>query len=190
MVKIYQEKETPVLRQKAKSIAHKDIGSKKLNKIIDDMKKVLATQNDGVAIAAPQVGQLIRLVVISGKVKAIIAQEDETKVRYPDDVFINPILIRSSREKQEVEEGCLSVRWLYGKVKRSAKVEVEAYDENGKKVRRGVSGLMAQIFQHEIDHLEGKLFIDTAKDLHEWKPEKAKKKKTHTGVRKELRHLK
>jgi peptide deformylase len=64
-----------------------------------------------------------------------------------------------------MEEGCLSLRWLYGKVKRSARVTVEAYDEEGKKFSRGAGGLLAQIFQHEIDHLNGRLFIDTATDV-------------------------
>jgi peptide deformylase len=64
-----------------------------------------------------------------------------------------------------MEEGCLSVRYLYGKVSRGVKVTVEAYDETGKKFSKGGSGLIAQIYQHETDHLNGTLFIDKAKDL-------------------------
>ncbi len=176
MVKIVQEKGGKVLRLKAKPVPVKEISSKKVQKIIADMKKALSSQDDGVAIAAPQIGESIRLIVISGKVKAIIAGENEIENKYPDEVFVNPVIIRSSRDKNIMEEGCLSVRWLYGKVKRSAKVEVEGYDENGKKVRRGASGLMAQVFQHEVDHLDGVLFIDKAKDVHEWVPEKELKK--------------
>ncbi len=177
MIKIFQEKSAPILRQTAKAVALKDIDSAKVKKIIADMKKALASQDDGVAIAAPQIGQALRIIVISGKVKAFINNENEHEHKYPDEVFINPAIKRFSREKQVVEEGCLSVRWLYGKVKRSAKADVEALDEKGKKVRRGATGLLAQIFQHEIDHLEGKLFIDTATDVHEWKPEKIESKK-------------
>lgn len=184
MVKIYQEKEQKVLRMKAKEVLLKDIGSKKIKKIISDMKKALSTQDDGVAIAAPQIGESLRIIAISGKVKDIIAGveniENLKKTKNPDEVFINPKILRASREKNSMEEGCLSVRWLYGKVKRSAKVEIEAYDEKGKKVRRGASGLLAQIFQHEVDHLEGVLFIDKAKDIHEFMPETA-------GVREELK---
>ncbi|MFZ3020090.1 MAG: peptide deformylase [Minisyncoccia bacterium] len=171
MVKIVQEKEGKILRLKAKSVPIKEITSKRVKKIISDMKKALDSQDDGVAIAAPQIGVAERIIIISGKVKAIIAGEDESEVNYPDEVFVNPVIIRSSRDKHIMEEGCLSVRWLYGKVKRSTKVEVEGYDENGKKIRRGASGLMSQIFQHEVDHLEGVLFIDKAKDLHEFVPE-------------------
>ena len=65
------------------------------------------------------------------------------------------------------EEGCLSVRYLYGKVKRSVKATIEAYDENGKRHTFGASGLLAQIFQHEMDHLSGVLFTDTAIDVEE-----------------------
>ncbi len=175
MVKIYQEKETPILRSKAKLVPVKEISSKKIQKIITGMKKALASQEDGVAIAAPQIGEPLRIFVVAGKTKAIIANE-EGPVKYKDEVFINPEIIKLSRQKNSMEEGCLSVRWLYGKVKRSEKVEISAYDEKGKKVRRGASGLMAQIFQHECDHLEGILFIDKAKDIHEWVPEKELKK--------------
>ena len=72
-----------------------------------------------------------------------------------------------SREKEWMPEGCLSVRPLYGKTFRSVKATVVAYDENGKKFTRGASGLLAQIFQHETDHLKGILFIDHAKDVKE-----------------------
>jgi peptide deformylase len=69
-------------------------------------------------------------------------------------------------------EGCLSVRWLYGNTFRSKKATVTAYDENGKKFVRGASGLLAQIFQHETDHLVGTLFIDHAKNIKEELPPK------------------
>ena len=171
MVKIVQQKGGKVLRLKAIPVPVKEIATRRVQKIISDMKKALDSQDDGVAIAAPQIGVSERIIVISGKVKAIIAGENEQTTNYDDTVFINPVITRSSREKGEMEEGCLSVRWLYGKVKRSAKVEVEGYNEFGKKIRRGASGLMAQIFQHEVDHLEGILFTDKANDVHEWIPE-------------------
>lgn len=176
MVKIYQEGETKVLRNKAKPVHIKDISSKKIKKIISDMKKALKGQDDGVAIAAPQIGIGLRIIIISGRAKTIIEGGDETNPKYPDEVFINPVILKASRDKGEMEEGCLSVRWLYGKVKRSSKVEVEGYDENGKKIRRGASGLLAQIFQHEVDHLEGILFTDKADEVHEWIPEGVKVK--------------
>jgi peptide deformylase len=92
-----------------------------------------------------------------------------------DLVFINPEIIKKSKEVKEMEEGCLSVRWLYGKVKRSNKVTVKAIDQTGKEFVMGASSLLAQIFQHEIDHLDGILFTDKAKDLEEIKPKEIKK---------------
>ena len=69
-------------------------------------------------------------------------------------------------------EGCLSVRYLYGKIRRASRATITAYDENGQKIERGASGLLAQIFQHEVDHLNGILFTDHAKDLRDIPPEK------------------
>ena len=95
--------------------------------------------------------------------------------KYPDLVFINPKITKLSKKKVNVPEGCLSVRWLYGDVKRSSNATIEAYDENGKKITRGAGGLLAQIFQHETDHLNGVLFIDKARNLQEIPPESVNK---------------
>jgi peptide deformylase len=85
--------------------------------------------------------------------------------------FINPVIVKKSRETQVLEEGCLSIRYLYGKVRRSKKITVRAYDENGVLFERGASGLLAQIIQHENDHLDGILFVDKAMDVEEILPE-------------------
>jgi len=74
-----------------------------------------------------------------------------------------------------VDEGCLSVRGIYGNIERSKNATIKAYDENGNKFVRGAGGLLAQAFQHECDHLEGTLFIDNAKET--WKVEMSKKNK-------------
>ncbi len=161
----------PVLRELAQSVPLKEITSAKFKKIIADMKSALASQDDGVAIAAPQIAQPFRIFVVAASAFKIL-DEDYTG---GDVTFINPEITRLSREKHEVEEGCLSVRWLYGKMKRSKKASVRAYDENGKRFERGASGLLAQIFQHETDHLEGVLFIDHAYDVQEVLPEDMEK---------------
>lgn len=172
MVTIVQ-REDPVLRAKAEAVPVETISSKKIQKIIADMKEALASQDDGVAIAAPQIGVSLQIFVVSGKVLGYIRGEDDGG-NYDDLVFINPIITKYSREKDNMEEGCLSVRYLYGKVKRSTKVQIEAYDEHGTPISRGASGLMAQIFQHETDHLNGILFIDSATELEDIPPEKMK----------------
>lgn len=165
MKKIVQ-RDAKVLRGIAKEVPLKEITSPKTQKIIQEMKVALASQDDGVAIAAPQIGYPLRIFVVSGKVENIMKNIDDPKAPLPEDtVFINPIIKKISKEKKFVDEGCLSVRYLYGKVKRSTRATVEAYDENGKKKTVGGSGILAQIFQHETDHLDGILFIDKAKNL-------------------------
>lgn len=170
MVQILQ-KEAPVLRAVAESVNSKDFGSARLKKILHDMQVALEKEHDGVAIAAPQIGVPLRIFIVSHR--AFVVQtntaptpEQEKVTSTPKNViFINPVVVKLSRKKKWVPEGCLSVRWLYGEVSRADKATVEAYDENGKKFSRGGSGLMAQIFQHETDHLNGVLFIDTARNV-------------------------
>lgn len=169
MTKILQKNE-PLLREKSLEIPVKEIPTARIQKILEKMKKTLATQDDGVAIAAPQIGELLRIFVVSHKVFAM-EKNDENHANYSDMVFINPKIIKLSKQTDLMEEGCLSVRYLYGKVQRSKKAMVEAYDENGKKFKKGGSGILAQIFQHETDHLNGILFIDTATDLKDIPPE-------------------
>ncbi|MES2213206.1 MAG: peptide deformylase [Patescibacteria group bacterium] len=183
MKKILQ-KESVVLRDVAQSVSLSDITSPKIQRIIEEMKIALASQEDGVAIAAPQIGYSLRIFVVSGKVAQIMKrvgkkdEEAEKASRGKDDVYINPIIKKISKERRTVEEGCLSVRFLYGKVSRATKATVEACDEHGKKFSKGGVGLLAQIFQHETDHLNGILFIDKAKYVEEILPEN---KKPHTN---------
>ena len=160
----------PVLRELAQTVPVKDITSPRIQAIIADMKATLATQDDGIAIAAPQIGVPLRIFVVSD---SILAKAVEGyKSAGSDLVFINPKLSKLSKEKSNLDEGCLSVRWLYGKVMRSDKATVKAYDENGKAFERGASGLLAQVFQHECDHLDGTLFIDKATELEDMPPQK------------------
>ena len=174
MVEIIQS-ENPVLRKIAKEVPISDITKPKIKKILSDMIVGLNSQNDGVAIAAPQIGVSLRIFVVSGRIfdedfirgKGATEGDLYTKARQKDLVFINPILTKISKDKKLMSEGCLSVRPIYGKVRRATKATVEAYDENGKKFTKSGSGLLAHIFQHETDHLDGVLFIDKAKDLFE-----------------------
>jgi peptide deformylase len=111
----------------------------------------------------------------SGKDYENMTPEDEM----PDLAFINPEIVKISRKKHLLEEGCLSVRWLYGKVERAEKASVIALNEDGKKFRADASGLLAQIFQHEIDHLNGILFIDTAIEIEDHPPVEIASIKSH-----------
>lgn len=181
MPKKILQKEEKVLRQIAKEIPVAEIKTAKIKKVLSEMSEALKSQDDGVAIAAPQIGYSMRIFVVAGKVAKIIFPQNKEEVPeepHPDPllvkereeiqkdlVFINPQISKLSREKDWMPEGCLSVRPMYGKTFRSKKATVTAYDENGKKFTRGASGLLAQIFQHETDHLNGILFIDHAKDV-------------------------
>ncbi len=191
--KILQKKEKR-LRTIAKEVPARDIKTTKIKKILKEMSEALKSQDDGVAVAAPQIGYSLRIFIVSGKIFAkdfsqkreekfkgreeILLNENnivgkvETKEKIKDLIFINPKISKLSREKEWMPEGCLSVRPLYGKTFRSTKATVIAYDENGKKFTRGASGLLAQIFQHETDHLDGILFIDHAKDVKAEVPQK------------------
>ncbi|HYC34156.1 MAG TPA: peptide deformylase [Candidatus Paceibacterota bacterium] len=167
-MKIVQQGD-PVLRGIAKEVPIREITSKEIQKVLSDMKKALHATKDGVAIAAPQIGIPLSIFVVAGKVFDIQEgiYDESKKVMNEDQVYINPVVTKLSRNKEVMEEGCLSVRNIYGKIKRSKKATVEAYDENGKKFCRGASGLLAQVFQHETDHLKGILFVDSAFDLQE-----------------------
>lgn len=169
------QKEAPVLRQHAKPVALKDIGTPRLNAILQDMQEALAKEADGVGLAAPQIGVPLRIFIVSEIVfsslssrgeKGGIDEKGDAKAT-PQLVYINPEIIATSKDKKQVEEGCLSVRPLFGKVRRASKATIRAYDEHGNAFERGASGLLAQIFQHELDHLDGILFIDKAKDIRE-----------------------
>lgn len=158
----------PVLRQKAAEVSAAMFGTKELSSIVYRMSKTLRAAPIGVAIAAPQIGISYRVFVVRG----FVMQGRERNDLDIDVAFINPRLTKHSRKKLPMEgEGCLSVPNVYGTVGRYEKTTVEAYDVFGKKFERGGADLLAEIFQHEIDHLEGILFIDKASDLKEVEPE-------------------
>ena len=138
----------PVLRRKAKRLKEKDINNS-LQKLIDDMIETMRAVH-GAGLAAPQVGVSLRLAVI---------ETPETAASGPL-VLINPEIVSRSGER-EVEEGCLSLPGFRGKIKRSVKVAVRARDRNGKDYKiRGNDDLLAEALEHELDHLNGTLYID------------------------------
>lgn len=110
----------------------------------------------GVALAATQVDQLLRIVVIRN--------DFDNKDDHTFTVFINPVITKYEGKIEEDYEGCLSVPDVYGKVPRYTKVRVKAQDEDGKEFRVTAEGFLARIFQHEIDHTNGIVFIDRIKD--------------------------
>jgi peptide deformylase len=148
-----------------------EIGGAKVQKVLKEMRQALAESGDGVAIAAPQIGHTVRIFMVAGSILDHVNNYHGEHVS-PDKVFINPEIIKASKTKKAMRgEGCLSVRYIYGTTKRSDKVTVKAIDEHGNEFTMAGSGLLAQIFQHEIDHLNGVLFIDHAHDIREMSDE-------------------
>lgn len=152
------QKGNPVLAGIAKPVDVVEIRSQKIQNILNDMRDALAAEPDGVALAAPQIGAPIRIFIVAEQ-----AYEANRKERHY--TFINPRIINHSKSKKLMQEGCLSVRWKYGETYRFKQATVEAYDENGEFFTMSGSGLIAQIFQHEIDHLDGILFDEHAENL-------------------------
>jgi peptide deformylase len=161
------EKGNPVLDNPSEPVPVEDILSDGVQKLIKDMQETLDAISDGVGLAAPQVNVPLQIFIVSKRVlnKNIVKSADDL-------VCINPKIVKFSKTKKWLDgEGCLSVRWYYGKVLRSTNVTLEYYDEKGQKQTRGAGGLLAHIFQHECDHLMGELFIDKAKDIEYIEPE-------------------
>jgi peptide deformylase len=181
MRSIVPHEANPSLREKAREIPLADISSTRIKSLIADMKKLLAKEEYGVALAASQVGEPVRLFIVSGRALARDSRNapdepepnDDADVALPDQVYINPELTKMSRGKKDKHEGCLSVRGMWGEVPRAEKAAVRAYDEEGRPFTRGASGFLAHIFQHEMDHLEGILYIDKATKVYEEKKEDA-----------------
>ena len=139
----------PVLKRVSVPVERVD---KKLKKLMDDMAETMY-ENDGVGLAAPQIGQNIRLVVID-------CQDEHGLLE-----LINPKITFKEGEVVDTE-GCLSVPEIYGEVTRAAKVKVEFMNRRGKIQHLTATGLLARCIQHELDHLEGQLFIDIATSVH------------------------
>ncbi len=155
------------LRATARDITKEEFGSAYLKEVITVMQATLAKESDGVALAAPQIALPLRIFVVAPS-----AYPEEAKIKPL--VFINPKIIKRSKKTAIMQEGCLSVRWIYGKTKRSVSATVESYDTDGNKFTYGASGLIAHIFQHEIDHLDGVLFIDHGFDFEEYTEEEVR----------------
>jgi peptide deformylase len=189
MHRIIPLEQNPILRQKAEPLWPSEITSKKAHELIQEMKDLLSKEPYGVALAAPQIGEPMRLFIVSGKAIARDARnapdendtddpeeepEEEELPSIPDQVFINPELIKLSRGRTGKHEGCLSIRGKWGIVPRAEKATIRALDEEGRPFTRGASGFLAHVFQHEMDHLDGILYIDKATELYDDEPDEKK----------------
>jgi len=162
-LKIVQTGE-PVLRQTARSLTPEEIVNPAIQEFIGYMRDTMRDA-PGVGLAAPQVGLGIQLAVIedrpeylAGIAPELLAQRERQPV--PFMVLVNPAIVEYSEETVEYFEGCLSVAGFSALVKRSRRVAVEYLDEHARPQHLQASGWFARILQHEIDHLQGRLYID------------------------------
>ena len=153
----------PVLRATAQPVPEELFGSAALMDMLKDMEEALDAEPDGVALAAPQISIPYRIFI--ARLDRTVSPEEAKDMPPEVLVFINPEFVRSSQRRLPMDEGCLSVRGLYGKTKRHDRATVRARAADGSTFERGGGGLIAQIYQHEIDHLNGILFIDHATDI-------------------------
>ena len=129
--------------------------SEELQQLIDDMFETMYHAR-GVGLAAPQIGKSIRLFVVDVDVMAEEAEEP----KYGPNVFINPEIISKGDEQVSMEEGCLSIPGETGDVIRAEKIKVRSLDREGSQIEFEAEGFEARAIQHEIDHLNGVLFVD------------------------------
>lgn len=151
-----------ILRRKAHKVT--DFG-KEFQILIDDMIETMRAE-PGVGLAAPQVAVSLRLIVVE------FGDEDDETVPAKLYIVANPEIIRSSEEMVKGVEGCLSIPGFAGEVNRSMEIVVRGQNRHGKPIRIKAKGWLARILQHEIDHLNGVLFIDRAERV--WKIEEEK----------------
>lgn len=156
----------PVLRKKAIRVTAFD---RKFQQLVDDMVETMMSV-PGVGLAAPQVAVSQRVIVVR------LPDDEKSREEYGAEagklyVVANPEIIKASKEIVEGVEGCLSIPGYLGTVDRHEKVTVKGQDRDGKPMRAKADGWLARVFQHEIDHLDGRLYIDIAKEVWEVKPE-------------------
>ncbi len=153
----------PILRKTATKLAGKDIKSSKANRLISDIRHTLKNKKLGVGLAAPQIGQSIALAVVQ-----IRPTPHRPKVKNFDAILINPEITQTFGRRTQLWEGCISsgvgTSGLFARVPRYKKVKVRFMDEKGKLHHKIFEGLPAHVMQHEVDHLNGILFVDRVKD--------------------------
>jgi len=158
--------DNPILRKKARRVVSFDA---RFQQLVDDMVETMLAA-PGVGLAAPQVAVSQRLIVVR------LPDDEDSRQEYGPEagklyVVTNPEIIKASKEMVEGIEGCLSIPGYYGRVDRHEKVVITGQDRQGRPLRIKAAGWLARVFQHEIDHLDGRLYIDIASEVWEARPE-------------------
>lgn len=155
IVTIEKKEGEAFLRTKTVPFDFSKFTKKELRELIRVMRETMK-KADGVGLSANQIGRNERF---------FVAQIPNTQGKPEFYAIFNPQITKMSTELSNIEEGCLSVPRSYGQTPRSYRVTLDGYDANGKKIKIKAWGLLARVFQHEVDHLDGKLFIDKAKAI-------------------------
>ncbi|GAB5492774.1 MAG: peptide deformylase [Phototrophicaceae bacterium] len=156
--------DNPVLRKKAIKVTDSRFKDDSFQTLVDDMVETLKSAN-GVGLAAPQVEQSVRLIIVRLSDSSEEDREEYGELAGKTFIVANPKIIKSSREMVLGVEGCLSMPGLLGEVERHEMVVVTGQDRHGKDFRIKAKGWLARVFQHEIDHLNGQLFIDITDEI-------------------------
>jgi peptide deformylase len=150
-------KDAKILRGRADRVEKIDAS---IRELVQKMRRIMQ-EAGGIGLAAPQIGVPLQIFVA-----------ELNKKFY---ALINPEILKISKDKEEMEEGCLSLPGFYGPVERPSKITIAATDLRGKRVKIKAWGLLARVFQHEIDHLNGTLFVDKAKEVRKYEYENTKR---------------
>jgi len=160
--KLENKEERKLLRSKARPFDFSEMSKTEINNLVLGMRKLMRKAN-GVGLSANQAGFDFNMFVAE--------VPDEKKGGRKFYAIFNPKLEKLDKEQETVEEGCLSVPGTWGPVKRHQKVLLTGFDKNGKTVKIKAWGLLARVFQHETDHLNGVVFIDKADELYTFEPD-------------------
>ena len=143
------------LRERSKEVDRDYVNAAETQKLMAEMIATMY-EDDGIGLAAPQIGQNIRI--------CVIGQEADKGLK-DDLILINPVWKKTSKKTNFDLEGCLSVPHTFGKVKRFSEIYVTALDRNANKIEFAAKKFFARVIQHEVDHLDGILFVDIATDI-------------------------
>ena len=156
ILKIENKKEEKFLRKKTEDFDFKRYSAKQIRELLQTMKTTMRVAH-GIGLSANQIGL---------DFKVFVAEVPDAQGGNKFYAIFNPKIERTSGEDVDFEEGCLSIPYVYGEVARPKQITISAQDKNGKSIKIKAWGLLARVFQHEIDHLDGKLFIDRTKKIH------------------------
>ncbi len=156
IITVDNKKDEKFLRQKTVDFDFSKFGKKEIHQLVSEMRKTMTAAN-GIGLSANQIGLNLNV---------FVAQVPNENGGFNFYSVFNPSIEKTSEKTIALEEGCLSVPLLYGSVERPEKVTLNGLDQNGRKIKMKAWGLLARVFQHEVDHLNGRLFTDKAKNVH------------------------